>query len=204
MEEKPITQEESLRIIEAMISTAKTQFSQDGHLFLLWGWVVLFCSLSQFVLMHFVHTEWHYVVWILTWAALAYQVVYIRRKRSRRKVRTYADDILSAVWTAFLVVILVMAMVIGNIFQAKGMNFYAMVNPIFLLMYGVPTFVSGSVLKFKPLIFGGIGCWVLAIATAFLPQDWQILMISPAMLIAWISPGYQLRARYRKTYAHGL
>ncbi|TDX00142.1 hypothetical protein [Dinghuibacter silviterrae] len=206
MEERPITEQESLRIIESMIHAAKTQFSEDGHLYLLWGWVVFLCSVTQFILMRVVHTQWHFVVWGLTWVALAYQVIYTIQKRKRRRVKTYADSILTSVWTAFLVALFLMAGVIGNIERVKGMDYYAMVNPLFLLLYGVPTFISGSVLKFKPLIFGGIGCWVLAIVAAFLPQDWQILMLSVAMLIAWISPGYQLRARYRKTYApdHGL
>jgi hypothetical protein len=199
MEERTITEQESLQIIESMIRTAKTQFSEDGHLYLLWGWVILVCSLAQFVLMHFVHYPWHFVVWGLTWVALAYQLVYIRRKRRRLRVRTYTDSILTAVWIAFLVVVMLVAAVLGNIFESRGQDFYGMINPVLLLLYGIPTFISGSILKFKPLVYGGIGCWALSVAAAFLPQDWQTLLLGVAMLIAWIFPGYRLRARYRKT-----
>lgn len=198
MQDEILSERESLRIIEQMINTAKNQFSEDGHLYLLWGWVVLICSVSQFVLFHYFHSPWHFTVWILTWAAIGYQFVYIRSKRRKRTVRTYADTILVSVWIAFMVVLILMAAVIGNIFQARGKDFYSMVYPIFLLVYGIPTFISGSVLKFRPLLLGGIGCWILAVMTAFLPEDWQILMLTPGMIVAWILPGYMLRARYKR------
>ena len=37
MQEEKMTEQESLRLIESMINTAKSQFSEDGHLYLLWG-----------------------------------------------------------------------------------------------------------------------------------------------------------------------
>ena len=45
--------EESLAIIHAMINKAKHQFSDNGHLYLLWGWVVLLCSITQFLIINF-------------------------------------------------------------------------------------------------------------------------------------------------------
>lgn len=198
MQDEIRSERESLMIIEQMINTAKSQFSEDGHLYLLWGWVVLICSISQFILFHYFHSPWHFTVWILTWVAIGYQVAYIRRKRKRRTVTTYTDTILRSVWVTFLVVIMLMAAVIGNIFQAKGMDFYSTVYPLFLLVYGIPTYISGSILKFRPLLVGGLACWALAVITAILPGDWQILMLAPGMIVAWIVPGYMLRARYKK------
>jgi hypothetical protein len=58
--------------------------------------------------------------------------------------------------------------------------------------------VSGVVIKFKPLIIGGIGCWLLSIGTLFISYDYQLLMLSAAMVVAWIIPGYLLRAKYKK------
>lgn len=205
-----MTGQESLRIIEEMISTAKSQFSENGHLYLLWGWLIFFCSIAQFLLLHVFNSFWHWSVWLLTWVAIVYQYVYVRRKIRKRTVRTYADSVVGTVWLAFIIVLTLMAGVIGNIFQAQGKDFYLMINPLLLLIYGLPTFITGSVLKFKPLWLGGIGCWALSIITALMPGDWQTLMLAPAMLIAWIVPGYMLRARYRKSFptealpGHGL
>jgi hypothetical protein len=202
MQEEKMTEQESLRLIESMINTAKSQFSEDGHLYLLWGWLILFCSIGQFVLLHIFQSFWHWSVWLLTWIAVVYQYVYIKRKVRRRRVQTYADSIIGVVWLAFIIVLTLMAGVVGNIFQFQGKDFYLMINPLLLLIYGLPTFITGFILKFKPLWMGGIGCWVLSIVAAFVPGDWQVLMLAPAMLVAWIIPGYLLRARYRESFSN--
>ena len=203
MENEHISEQESLRIIEEMINTAKSQFSENGHLYLLWGWLVLGCSIAQFVLFDVFHSDWHWTVWLLTWVAVVYQYFYFRRKQRRRQVRTYTEDILATVWLAFIVIVILITAVLLNIFLARHMDFYLMLNPVLLLVYGVPTFVSGSILKFRPLQVGGIVCWILGVVTALLPQDYAMLMLAPAMLFAWIIPGYLLRARYRKNIRDG-
>jgi hypothetical protein len=58
--------------------------------------------------------------------------------------------------------------------------------------------LSGIILRFKPLIVGGIGCWILSIAAMLIDNyDYQFLLIPLAMIIAWIIPGYLLRAKYK-------
>ena len=54
MQEENISGKESLAIIESMINKAKNQFSENGHLYLLWGWAVFVCSIAQFILMNYV------------------------------------------------------------------------------------------------------------------------------------------------------
>ena len=200
MDNEQITGREGLQIIEEMINTAKSQFSENGHLYLLWGWLVFCCSIAQFVLYDVFHSDWHWTVWLLTWVAVVYQYFYIRRKQRLRKVRTYTEDILNMVWLAFIIVLVLISAVLMNIFMARKLDFYLMINPIIIIIYGIPTFITGSALKFKPLWMGGIGCWVLGVVTAFLPFDYEMLMLAPTMLAAWIIPGYLLRARYRKNY----
>ena len=204
MENEQLTSEQSLRIIEAMINSAKNQFGQNGHLYLLWGWLVLTCSLAQFVLAHFVQVSWNWVVWLSVWVAMIYQYFYIRHTHRERRVRTYTDSILGTVWLAFAIVIVLLAAVIGNIFMAQGIEFFSIANVFFLLLYGIPTFVSGFVLKFRPLWIGAIGCWVLAVVAPFVHDDFRLLTLAPAMLVGWIIPGYMLRARYKRTVSHGL
>ncbi|CAN5126720.1 hypothetical protein BH11BAC6_BH11BAC6_17490 [soil metagenome] len=77
-------------------------------------------------------------------------------------------------------------------------EYYSHINPVILALYGMPIFLTGIILRFRPLILGGIGCWVLCILTTFIKNyEYQFLMIPVEMLIAWIIPGYLLRARYK-------
>ena len=43
MDTEKLSEQESLTIISNMINKAKGEFSENGHLYLLWGWVILIC-----------------------------------------------------------------------------------------------------------------------------------------------------------------
>lgn len=105
-----------------------------------------------------------------------------------------------------MVALLLVTVALGNIYHAVGRDFYVFVNPIILVLYGIPTFLCGTILKFKPLVVGAIGCWILSLVTPLLPDAEQLLMPAAGMLIAWIIPGYMVRARYRQgeSLRHGL
>lgn len=198
MEKEPgLTQLEGLEIIQTMINKAKNNFSENGHLYLLWGWVVLFCSIAEFVLIK-LQVEKHYLVWMLTWVAVIYQTIFLARKRRQKTVQTYTNDILRYVWLVFIITMFLLGVLFGAII---GDEYYKLITPAFLVMYGMPTFLSGVILKFPPLIVGGVGCWLLSILSTFLPQEYSLLLVAAAMIIAWIIPGYLLRARYKKLNA---
>jgi hypothetical protein len=178
-----------------MINRAKDKFAEDGSMYLLWGWVVFICSITQFVLMHFFKYPYHYLVWFASWIVVIYQVVYMRRKIRYRRVRTYTGYILGYVWLTFVIVIFLLAFLIGRLTTGE---YYSHISPILLTIYGIPIFLSGIILRFKPLIIGGIGCWILSIAAMLINNyDYQFLLIPLAMIIAWIIPGYLLRAKYK-------
>jgi len=195
MNEENFDPKQSLLLIESMINRAKDRFAEDGSMYLLWGWVVFVCSLTQFVLLHFYKYPYHYVVWFASWIIVIYQVVYIRKKIRHRRVRTYTGYILGYVWLTFVIVIFLLAFLIGRLTEG---DYYIHITPILLTIYGIPIFLSGIILRFKPLVVGGIGCWVLSIAAMLIDNyDYQFLLIPLAMIIAWIIPGYLLRAKYK-------
>jgi hypothetical protein len=185
---------ESLALIESMINKATNRFNEDGFLYLLWGWVVLFCSVAEFILLR-IQYEKHYLVWIVTWLAVIYQIFFLRKKRRKLKVRTYTDDIIKYVWITFLVMMGLMAWLINSI---QVQDVYKMIDPLFLAIYGVPTFLSGIILRFKPLVWGGISCWLLSVLSVIIPVEYHLLLVSAAMIVAWIVPGYLLRLKHKK------
>ena len=193
--EKPFSEHDSLKLIESMINKARNEFHENGHLYLVWGWVVLICSLAQFILMRVVHYAEYYQVWFVTWLAVAYQLYYLAKRKKKRKVRTYTDGILANVWLAFGVSMLLTGFVSG-MSQTAGAISDNPTPALFLVLYGIPTYLSGIILRFIPLKAGGIACWFLAIAGTFIPSDYRILLLGLAVIAAWIIPGYLLRRRY--------
>jgi len=187
---------ESLELIQRMINQAKNRWCENGHLYLVWGWAVFICSIAQFVLAEWVHYEQHYLVWLLCAAVGIYQPYYLMRRGRKRQVQTYADRIVGYVWLAFVISLCLSGFYFGMLL---GDWYYKIVGPAYLVLYGIPTFLSGIILQFRPLIIGGIGCWVMTLGAAFTKGYYQLLFLSAAMLIAWILPGYQLRARFKKS-----
>jgi hypothetical protein len=66
--------------------------------------------------------------------------------------------------------------------------------PFFILMYGLGTFVSGMILKFRPLVIGGVISWVLSLVSVFVAFDYQLLLAAAAILSSYIIPGHLLRS----------
>ena len=190
-----ISHVESLELIQSMINRVKDKFGENGHLYLLWGWVVLLCSLTQFILIKFTVVEKHYLVWLACWGVVIYQVFYLVKKHRGTKVRTYTGDIIGFVWFSFAIAMFLLSFVFGRIL---GNDYYRVINPVFLVIYGIPTFLSGIILRFRPLVIGGISCWVLSIIAAFVMPTYQLLFLSATMIVAWIIPGYLLRSKYKK------
>lgn len=191
--EDQLNQSEGLIIIEQMINKARNQFTENGHLYLLWGWLILICSIGHFIMQNILHLKQFWMVWTLTWAGVIYQVVYIVKRNKERTVATYTDDIIKYIWIVFFIC---MALFSG-IAQKNNAHSYD-VNIVFLILYGMPTFLSGMVLKFKPLWIGGICCWVLSLFTFIIEPIYYMLLISIAMIAAWIVPGYLLRSKYKR------
>jgi len=71
------------------------------------------------------------------------------------------------------------------------------ISPLFLLLYGMPTFVTGMTMKFKPMLWGGILCWVCCVIAVFTPFKIDLLLTAFAAVVAWLIPGILLERDYR-------
>lgn len=192
MQEQEFSPQDSLNLIESMINKARNRFSENGHLYLLWGWVILICSIANFISAYFFNSlETLKYVWLLTVPTVIYQMIYLARKEKNEKIKTYADDIYNYVWVVFVI----MGFVSGIILGKSGNTF--LFNPVILSLYGMPTFLSGVILRFTPLKIGAFCCWALAIVSMFIPMVFSFLLLAIAVILAWIVPGYLLRSRYK-------
>lgn len=190
-DEKEITPEESLLLIRSMIATTMNTLGDSSHYFLLWGWAVFIGCLLQYVLMS-VHYPHHYYAWFITPLALIFHAAFIIQDRKKERVKTFISEANGYLWTVIGLSFFVMSFIFSKI----GWQYCF---PFYILIYGIGTFVSGSLIKFKPLIIGGIINLLLAIITVYLPYDIQMLMTALAILISYIIPGHLLRLHYRKT-----
>ena len=117
----------------------------------------------------------------------------MRNEGRKRVVKTYTGELLGYVWLTFMIIMLLGGFLLGRIPQ-----FYQYNYNFILLFYGVPTFLSGIILKFRPLIIGGIVCWILALLSSFVNFHYHSLIVALAVISAWIIPGYILKQKFKK------
>ena len=187
----PLSASDSLKLIESMIHKAQNKFTENGTLYLLWGWVVFACSLAQYILAKIVGYQPAGSVWAITLLVVIYQIIYLSKKQKNIQVRTYTDEIISYVWMTFGICMGLITVIVSI------KNAWAVIYPIIFLFYGIPTFLSGSIMRFTPLKIGGICCWILSFVALFIQSTEIILLFIPAVLAGWIIPGYILRARFK-------
>ncbi|MBL7702375.1 MAG: hypothetical protein JNM14_09000 [Ferruginibacter sp.] len=183
---------DSLQLIDSMINQAKNRFSENGFLYLLWGWLILICSVGHFIFIKldlFRHPE---IIWASTWLAVIFQVFYLLRKRKKDTVRTYSENIVGYVWMVFGVSMGMISFILSKT------NSWEAMYPLLLMMYGMPTFLSGVIMRFLPLRVGGIICWCLSLVSVVVTSIYILLLLGAAVIAAWIVPGYLLRKKYNQ------
>ena len=183
--EKMMTGEESLKIITEMINRTKVNIRQGSFHLLFWGWLITVCSLSEWVITNLTHYAHPYYVWILVIPGAFVSMIYGAVTGRKAKVHTYADVLYMWTWIGFLFAAIVLFIV-----QSDRME---NITPYILLLAGFPTFLSGFIVKFKPLIAGGICFWVIAILVHFAGPSLALLGTPVAMLTGYLVPGYMLR-----------
>lgn len=195
--EQSLNERSSLQLIESMINKAKNNFSESGTLYLVWGIVIFACSITQFIATYFYDYQNAYYVWFLTWLVLIYQFIFLAKKKKKENVKTYTGEILGYVWLCFIICLFVL------MFILQYSKAYELINTVILVLYAIPSFLSGGILKVKSLIVGGICCWLLAVFSIFIPREFNILLISAAVLVAWIIPGLIMRNKFLNQQNHG-
>src|SRR6185312_5792683 len=106
-EEKELTQEESLRIIQNMLNEAKNDFTGDAFIFLLWGWLVFIASVAHFTLFAIYHSNAAGNVWMLMPLGGIVTIIYFIKKRKRDRTKTNVTEFLKFIWIAFTVSLLI-------------------------------------------------------------------------------------------------
>lgn len=189
MQEEKFSPEQSLQLIQSMISKTKQAISDNSIYFLVWGWLTFIACTGQFVLKHIYRYEKHYLVWGVVIIGIIFSIYQGRKENRTIKTRTYVDDSIRHLWAGMAISFFVLGMILTR------MGWGTSVFPFFIMLYGLGTFVSGSIIQFKPLIIGGLLASGLAIGATWASYDYQMLFGAAAILVSYIIPAHLLRRR---------
>jgi hypothetical protein len=194
MDKNNFTPEESFDLIQKHISNFKMNYKENAEIFLLWGWILTLASFSNFIILKILHSKeaYHLMGWysLGNWAIFCLigfiGLFFMDRKINKdKKVYSYLDGYIKNLWTVSAVSFFIATLICIKLNIAPP--------PIMLLIAGIATTTSGLLIKFKPLIIGGMSFFIFSIATTFVTNEYLALIVGSAIICGYLIPGYFLK-----------
>jgi hypothetical protein len=183
----------SMQIINTMINRAQNRFSENGFLFIFWGWLVFVTALAFYALLqNGVENAW--LAWYTMPFGGVFTMIYSIRQKKKEKVKSYIDDYMAYVGIAFGA-----ALVITLTF---GFKLQLACYPMVIMLYAIMTFVTGGILRFRPLIIGGALSFPISAVALFFPFTDQVLFLSLSVLVSYIIPGHWLMIKHKQHHSN--
>jgi len=188
----------SIQLIREMIQVSQKKIKNDGILFIMWGWLMVYNYLSSYILRTVVTTYqvrrgFEYAGIILAILAFAFTIWYIFRKS--RRVTTYIGISLRYVWISLIICLSLTNMIIFNVIHEFKVELQ---HPIFMVFIAFAIVVTGGILRYRLIITGGIVFAILAYISSYLNIERQMLAEAIAWLIAFVLPGHIMYANRKK------
>jgi hypothetical protein len=189
--EKEFTERESLAVITEMINKSRYRLNESAFDFTLWGLAAFLAVSGQLILLQFEATQaysWY------TWSIMAFvgiaSGIYNHSKGKKKGYSSHVDHMMGYLWGAF-VVFLFLILING---PKMGWN---VAYTLIIALYGVGTFCSGGLLKFNPLIWGGVSAWILAIVATYFSYktdsfEITLILLALSIISSYLIPAYFL------------
>lgn len=193
-DEKEMTPDQSLKIITGMIGNARQKVQANGFYLILWGCLISLAHIASYIMIQIDMTEYQGIAWMVcvgigVISSMLYGILVERKKTTG----TLLDQIYGFVWLTFFVswTMMIVFMLMGKI-ELGGILIYVFAaNSVFL---------TGAIIKFRPLLYGGIVLWITSIALFLLeyPNSEHQLIGAAGLILGYIVPGLMLNAKLKK------
>jgi hypothetical protein len=202
MEEKQLSEHESLVLIQQMIDTAKQEQKDDGLGWIIWGWLLFSASALSFLSMKLHWGINQYFFWnvfgIITFLLIIFEVCKFFFGKKKDRVRTYTQDLFDKLNIGFSIslMLIIFSMNVGapdfNVPPEKGFA-------LLLGLYGFWILIYGTVLNFRPSMIGAYITWAFAFASLYFNRfDLTMLFHAAAVVCGYIIPGHIAYKEFNK------
>ena len=197
MEERKISEAESLLLIQQMIATAKAEQKDDGKGWIVWGWLLFLASIFTYLnqLFDWVNTFFFWNLFgLATLVLIGYEIYQFFFGKKKLRVKTYTNDLFQKLNVGFFISLMLIIVSINvGVSPLKGFA-------LLLGLYGFWILIYGAVLNFKPSIIGAYITWGFAFASLFVKQfEYTMLLHAAAVLCGYSIPGHLAHAAFKKS-----
>ncbi len=206
MEDRKLTEKESLEVITSMIARTKARYIGNGNIMLLWGYLVTIIAILVWVLLATTHhNAWNWLWFAIPAIGVPASTVMARKEQRVNGVTTCFDRITSRMWTLFGVSEIALTFVCLAFALIGGVNCWSAMLVYSLILAPGTEIAQGLVIKENSLVGGGIAGLIIGIITLCcvaggipLVADWYM----PLFLLAWVCmmiiPGHIINRRTEK------
>lgn len=206
MEDKKLTEQESLDLIATMISRTKSRYFGNGSILLVWGYTTIAVTLAVWIMLSLTHNPaWNWL-WFLIWIIGGTLTPIIDKKQRReRGVKTTTDRMISQLWTIVgFSAILATAFCLGFMLIA-GVNSWSVMLLFALIIVSVTEMAQGVFVNESSLIWGGgigltAGIFTACCIAGNVPLyiNWYLPVFGLSFAAMMLLPGYAINYKSRK------
>lgn len=184
LQDKPLDPQESLQLIQRFISGTRDNFRRSAFGFIFWGTLITVAALANYFLL-LITPDFAWIPWpVLTiGGAIATYIYYAVFGKKSGAISIYGH-------------------VFKWLFLCGGLTYFLFIfscaelkispTPFMLGLSWLLIVVAGLIMRFKPLVWGGILFFLATIVSVFISPTNQLLLTAGSFLIGYLLPGILL------------
>ena len=162
MEDKKLTEKESMELIAAMIANTKQRLAKgEGNMLLFWGYLCVAVALLNDILsyLHFVvgmniPISGKMILWLIPVIGIPYTLIRNKKISEKRNVLTYTDKLTISLWK-YVFGLAVATIILDAVFIIAGLSIWYVMSVFIFFVIGMAISVQGMIIKERSLVFGG-------------------------------------------------
>ncbi len=206
MEDRKLTEKESLEVITSMIAQTKQRYIGNGNILLMWGYLVTSVSILVWVMLAMTHQNvWNWLWFAIPVIGFTATPILARRQERNQGVTTYSDKITSQLWTIFGISEIILTLMCLGFQFLGGVDCWVAMLAYTLIAAPVAEIAQGLVIKEKALTTGGIFGLAIGLITiccvgggVALDARWFMPLFIAAFVAMMIIPGHILNHKALK------
>ncbi|WP_304511371.1 hypothetical protein [Duncaniella muris] len=206
MEDKKLTEKESLEVITSMIARTKARYLGSGNILLMWGYLAVFTSISVWILLAATQQNvWNWLWFAIPVIGMPLTSIMARREKRTDGVVTYSDKITSHLWSIFGVSEIVLTLICLGFSLIGGIKCWTAMIVYTIIAAPFAEIAQGLIVKEKSLTWGGIvglaiGMVLVCCVTGKIPllANWFMPLFILFWVVMMIVPGHIINHKAKK------
>ncbi|WP_304590240.1 hypothetical protein [Duncaniella muris] len=206
MEDKKLTEKESLEVITSMIARTKVRYLGSGNILLMWGYLAVFTSISVWILLAATQQNvWNWLWFAIPVIGMPLTSIMARREKRTDGAVTYSDKITSHLWSIFGVSEIVLTFICLGFSLIGGIKCWTAMPVYTFIAAPFAEIAQGLIVKEKSLTWGGIvglaiGMVLVCCVTGKIPllANWFMPLFILFWVVMMIVPGHIINHNAKK------